>query len=80
MTACATYVHKYLLCGYIDALFTRVLLPALGINLAKPLIQAGSGPMNAADRPSDFALLRSETGAEDHPRDAEWRQQEIVFG
>ncbi|CAI8796261.1 hypothetical protein EMIT0P100_10202 [Pseudomonas sp. IT-P100] len=64
VTTRATYVHKCLRDSYIDALFRRILLAGLGINPAKPLVQAYFDPMNVADRPSDFEPLQGDHGCQ----------------
>ena len=80
MTPTVTYVHKSLRGSYIDALFRRILLPDLGINPGKPLVQAESDPMNVANRPSDFELLQGEAGAQGRQFTTTRRYLEDVFG
>ena len=61
MTPCVTYVHKYLRGSYIDALFRRIFCLHLGINLGKPMIQAGPGPMSRDYQWSEFVLLQGKS-------------------
>ena len=56
-----TYVHKYLRGSYIDALFRRIFRLPLGINLGKPMIQAGPGPMSRDYQWSEFVLLQGKS-------------------
>ncbi|OLU00329.1 hypothetical protein [Pseudomonas reinekei] len=54
MTACVTDVHKWLMDGYIDALFRRILSSDLGINRAKAAIQASCYPLDGHDHRSEY--------------------------
>jgi hypothetical protein len=58
VTLFATYVHKSLRGSYIDALFRRIFCLRQGINLGKPMIQTGPGPMSRDYQWSEFVLLQ----------------------
>jgi hypothetical protein len=55
-------VHKYLLDGYIDALFRRILATRLGINCDKPMTKAGSDWLDLHRHWSDEGLFQGVSG------------------
>ena len=76
MTPRVTYVHKYLRGSYIDALFRRIFRLHLGINLGKPMIQAGPGPMSRDYQWSEFVLLQGKSAGHGFFRAPIWTLNE----